>query len=318
MKKQNRILAELLRKLEEIIDTPSNNDPDDDSRLLGDEEPLSAEHLQELVSALNDGFVTAGLVPIINYPSRIVEPTGDRFWETATIISEEQIAIYRELEQQLREKGYDDKQIDDTWRKLNSGGERRKIDNDREEIPFNFSLAPLHAYFFRRAEFNLNLYPDEIWMLNGKPHYGLVKMFFEKFTRQWYEVHIADQLLLLDELSEHLSQEGGSVTQDMVTEYIERAAAVGRMVESYRWRFAYGDHALRGKRTKEAASEGGKARRAELNEFTASILKEMKSLIDDGKSISDAGRLAHKKGFGTSPSANRSLWYAHRKSNRDE
>lgn len=76
--------------------------------------------------------------------------------------------------------------------------------------------------------------------------------------------------------------------------------------------------ALRGKKTNSAASTGGKMRGAELAADTQDRLMEMKRLVDQGKSVTDAARFAHKNGFGTSAAANRQLWYSHNKSHATE
>jgi hypothetical protein len=72
----------------------------------------------------------------------------------------------------------------------------------------------------------------------------------------------------------------------------------------------------RGKKTKRSASDGGKARANRKAVVRHNVLKEMQRVIDEGKSISCAARIAKKRGFGTGTEANRSLWYRSRNSRK--
>ncbi|MEM6498932.1 MAG: hypothetical protein AAF709_19695 [Pseudomonadota bacterium] len=69
--------------------------------------------------------------------------------------------------------------------------------------------------------------------------------------------------------------------------------------------------ALRGKATQEAASQGGKRRKASLASATLNTLLEMKRYRERGKSVVDAARFAHKNGFGKNERSNRAAWYRH-------
>lgn len=70
-------------------------------------------------------------------------------------------------------------------------------------------------------------------------------------------------------------------------------------------------HAMRGIKTQESASKGGQAREGKLGKHTKSVLGTMEPLIRDGHTAANAGRIAFRKGLGTTAEANRRLWGRH-------
>ena len=72
-------------------------------------------------------------------------------------------------------------------------------------------------------------------------------------------------------------------------------------------------HFLRGKKSLESAKLGGKVRSSIVKPETESTLREVKRLVGAGHSLSRSAELAHRNGFGTSPSANKRLWNRHKK-----
>ena len=72
------------------------------------------------------------------------------------------------------------------------------------------------------------------------------------------------------------------------------------------------EHTLRGIGTKVSAKKGGDARRGSFADLTSCVLSEMQTRIEAGKSVSDAARLVHARGIGTSAEANRKLWGRHK------
>jgi hypothetical protein len=72
-------------------------------------------------------------------------------------------------------------------------------------------------------------------------------------------------------------------------------------------------HFLRGRKTVRSAGLGGDIKAAASKANREIILTEMERLIRNEHSISRAAELTHKKGLGTSPSANLKMWKRHRK-----
>ncbi|MBG6199961.1 hypothetical protein IWQ48_001079 [Labrenzia sp. EL_13] len=284
-----------------------------DFSLLGDEEPLSEKDLTALNEALMDGFSSVALVPD-HYVLPMTGLVNDRFWDTAIIASEQDIARFEEMAAEFREEGFDHEHALDAWLDLVEGNMTDGAPEWRESNPFGFDLPALKTHFHERCNTGLGDLASSLRTNGGDETFGSLSLFFEPFTRQWFELRIAHEIWLLEGLFDQCSKRG-DVAAFWVSMLFSCAGKIGRMVESYRWRFAYGDHALRGKRTKEAASEGGIARSSELSAQTKATLDEMNGLIKQGKSLSDAARFAFKNGFGTSANANRALWYAHRRRN---
>ncbi len=68
-----------------------------------------------------------------------------------------------------------------------------------------------------------------------------------------------------------------------------------------------------GERVIESTSRGGRMKAESQKEDTDRRLAAMQEYLDRGHSIANAARLAYENDFGSSESANRKLWYAHRK-----
>lgn len=66
--------------------------------------------------------------------------------------------------------------------------------------------------------------------------------------------------------------------------------------------------AIRGKGTVENASKGGKTISDRGKPYREGILAEMRKLIDQGWNVSDAGRIAHRRGFGSNGKSNAKMW----------
>jgi hypothetical protein len=77
-------------------------------------------------------------------------------------------------------------------------------------------------------------------------------------------------------------------------------------------KFLHERNALRGKKIKDATAAGGEATAAARKLYSQRTLAEMCRLIVSGQSITNAARLAHKAGFGSSASANEKLWHRHK------
>lgn len=72
-------------------------------------------------------------------------------------------------------------------------------------------------------------------------------------------------------------------------------------------------HFLRGANSVANARKGGRKRSRAQRPRIDAILKQMGDLRDTGHSVSNAARLVAKRGFGSSPEANRRLWSRHHK-----
>jgi hypothetical protein len=70
-------------------------------------------------------------------------------------------------------------------------------------------------------------------------------------------------------------------------------------------------HFLRGKKSVESGKLGGAARSASLRARTDRTLAEIERLLHEGLSLARSAHLAHRNGYGTSPSANARLWNRH-------
>lgn len=69
--------------------------------------------------------------------------------------------------------------------------------------------------------------------------------------------------------------------------------------------------ALRGEGVPRNSSKGGEARSKQYERSRILVLNEMKRLIENGHSISNAAKIAAKNGLGKSHEANRSVWKNH-------
>jgi hypothetical protein len=101
--------------------------------------------------------------------------------------------------------------------------------------------------------------------------------------------------------------DGGSTS--LVADLMVRAGATARELELA---LLNREHAVRGRKTIRAASEGGKQRRRKFSPDTQKVLNEMQRLIGDGHSVARAADLARSKGMGQSKTANQRLWYRHK------
>lgn len=70
-------------------------------------------------------------------------------------------------------------------------------------------------------------------------------------------------------------------------------------------------HMIRGMKVVRAAQASGQQLKGRRSPETTALLKEMEKLINQGKNVSTAARIAHQRGCGSSPQANRRLWYDH-------
>lgn len=70
---------------------------------------------------------------------------------------------------------------------------------------------------------------------------------------------------------------------------------------------------LRGKVTAKSAGLGGKSRSSKFSPTREAILAEMRRLVARGFSRTNAARITHEKGLGSSQAANEKLWDRHRK-----
>lgn len=87
----------------------------------------------------------------------------------------------------------------------------------------------------------------------------------------------------------------------------------GYMFRELTLRYRHEDDALRGKKTKMAAAEGGNARVGKLKDGTEKILEMMQSYLDKNPNKTAAARHTYNKGLGASTDANLQLFKRHKK-----
>ncbi len=171
---------------------------------------------------------------------------------------------------------------------------RRSVagNSERGPNPVVFEVASLRTYFEA-------LYEDRGLGEADRADTWIVKL--QPYTLNWFVVVIMSEFENLDVLS-------ASKGPSDISSIVGCVGRLGRLIEHFRWRFAYGEHALRGKGTKNAASKGGEARSVNAAAQRQKIITSMREYIAAGHSMSNAARLTAEKGLGTSQVGNTRLW----------
>ena len=94
----------------------------------------------------------------------------------------------------------------------------------------------------------------------------------------------------------------------------EAAFIAGYMFRELTLRYRHEKDAIRGKKTKKGAAQGGKMRLGAFKKEKGDILKMMHTYIENGCTITAAARhtYGNGKGLGVSTEANRKLFYRHK------
>ncbi len=133
---------------------------------------------------------------------------------------------------------------------------------------------------------------------------------FGVYSLQWYCAHVIKIIEM------HTGWQSGKSTfaDPNSGPTVEFAAGfkAGYLFSEAGWKHDFEIDAMRGIRTKNAATEGAKQRKASLAPRTKERLGKMQRLVARGHSISRAAEVNSKKGLGTSKCANLKLWYRHR------
>ncbi|MCV0428171.1 MAG: hypothetical protein K5905_22165, partial [Roseibium sp.] len=183
----------------------------------------------------------------------------------------------------------------------------------QETNPFGFSFSAIEAFFKKHLSDYWGIKVEEI-----EPDITrLTSDAYLPFSRTWFEVKILNEISFFDYCFQDSKERedvkvlspgyrwGHAFSLGLA---FKSAGKIGRMVEHYRWRFSYGQDALRGRASVMAAKAGGLARAKLSKSASAARIDKMRQLIEAGHSRARAAELAHKAGFGPSKEANRKLW----------
>ena len=278
---------------------------------LGEEDQrLTEEELDELAEALGDGFTSVNLLRYAHI-GPLKGLVDEPFWGATVGASKDDINLLKAYSAELEKEGYSKEQILEQFLDELEGDLPDDAPHWLLSNPFGFGLVELEAYFIKKCDESLGD-TSLFWKNGGDLAYIDFVQHSKPFSRVWFELHIAYELWLLKELINDFPKDN-EIAAFWAMLLIPRAGSIGRLIESYRWRFAYGDHALRGKKIIGSAGEGGRARARQIFASTHDVLGQMSILIKKGLSISRAAQLAHSRGLGSSPSANRKLWSRHKK-----
>lgn len=276
-----------------------------------DDDPLTEDEVARLSEALGDGFTSVTMLPemrLLALKDIVEEP----FWGTTLRASEEDLSRFEDFSKEMSCDGYTNNEIAEAWLERQEDDRSDDAPSWTESNPFGFNLDRLEEFFVSRCDASLGDYARLLLKNGGDYTYLALIEIARPFSRTWFEIHIAHELWLLRGLYKDLAK-NDSVTTFWAKALFERAGTIGRMIESYRWRFAYGHHALRGKKVANSAEAGGHARARAASKPTARTLSEMATFIEKGHSVSRAAELAASRGIGSSKAANRRLWSRHRK-----
>ena len=127
----------------------------------------------------------------------------------------------------------------------------------------------------------------------------------------------AERLRSLDR-NQHwrLGQSDGPEEENWLREVIAEIAIdaylAGRHVQAA-WGKDFEQHAVRGEKVLHGAAQAGDLRRRAVEPSSQKVLEEMERLLTRKHSISRAAEIAFEKDFGSSPEANRKLYYRTRR-----
>lgn len=122
-------------------------------------------------------------------------------------------------------------------------------------------------------------------------------------TRLWHAVSILKWMDLLKEIT-YFDDD----IQTATTQAAQCGLAIGRSYQSLIFK-QYEEPAITGLKVKRGQKMGAAMRRRQTERATDELLDVMDALVTSGRSISYAATIAHQRGYGTSPTANRAAWY---------
>lgn len=132
-----------------------------------------------------------------------------------------------------------------------------------------------------------------------------------KNTIDWHAANILYHAECIENIpirKDEISTYDEETIQFLLKEKLRHALEMGASCKSIILKQGHEVHALRGKKVVDSARAGGAARGGSLRARVDVVLVEMKRHIDNGHSVSNAARLAHSKGVGLTPEANRKAW----------
>lgn len=100
--------------------------------------------------------------------------------------------------------------------------------------------------------------------------------------------------------------------REVIAEVAIDAYLAGRHVQAA-WGKDFEQHAVRGEKVLHGAAQAGDLRRRTVEPSSQKVLDEMERLRDRKHTVSRAADLAFENGFGSSPDANRKLYYRTRR-----
>lgn len=272
----------------------------EDEVWLREDKPLNEDELAEFGEALGDAFLAKGLAAkatVTVMKDVVYEP----FWGSELRADSIGMQFFSDFRERMRKEGRSDAEILDQYLLGIEEGRFKDAPDWYQSNPFHFDIERLDRFFTARCINSLGGLSEGLRVNGGSLGFRELIPAVRPYTKAWFELHICEELALLR------GDTAGEV------EKISRAGIVGRQIQEYRWRFGYGADAARGRKTKVAAQRGGESLAKIKSSMTQEILAVMSNHVSNGHSVRRASELASARGFGASPSANRKLWYRHRK-----
>lgn len=275
--------------------------------LRDDRARLSKEEIEELESVLGDGFTSVLLIsgeechPV----SGVFE---EPFWGANVSLDPSELSRFKGYCNDLRELGFSDEELMAAYLESIELDKSDDAPSWFQSNPFSFDIKKVEAFFVKRCDDRLG---EDSYLHSkngGSLSYGDFVAFTKPYSISWFEFHIAQEFWILRAYFNDIQKQSGPSSFWMFAS-LRRASVLGRMIENYRWRFAYGDHALRGRKVVEGAESGGRERAQRVSEQTAEVLQRMLVFRARGHSISRAAELTFESGIGSSGGANRAIWY---------